>query len=114
MFPEPRVCATSEPSTVVLTGLITVEQKVSLDTRLASETIRRGDRASSQSVGRALMLVMQEDRELLPFRFALGHHRFFKEMVLNVLWQVAPNPDNGFPKCTEDQFFGFSRQFSHR
>ena len=44
------------------------------------------------------MLVMQEDRELLPFRFALGDHRFFKEMVLNVLWQVAPNPDNGFPK----------------
>ena len=85
-----------------------------LDSRLASETIGRGYCASSQSVGRALMLVMQIDRELLPFRFALGHHRFFKEMVLNVLWQGAPNPDNSFPKCTEDMFFGFSRQFSHR
>jgi hypothetical protein len=34
-------------------------------------------------------------------------------MVLNVLWQVAPNPDNSFPKCTENLFFGFIRQFSH-
>jgi hypothetical protein len=57
-----------------------------LDSRLASETIGRGYCASSQSVGCALMLVMQIDRELLPFRFALGHHRFFKKMVLNVLW----------------------------
>jgi hypothetical protein len=30
----------------------------------------------------------------------------FKKMVLNVLWQVAPNPDNSFPKCTEDLLFG--------
>jgi hypothetical protein len=69
-----------------------------LDSRLASETIGRGYCASSQSVGRALMFVMQIDRQLLPFRFALGHHRFFKKMVLNVLRQVAPNPDNSFPK----------------
>ena len=86
----------------------------SLDGSLTSEAIGRGYCASSQSVSRALMLVMQIDRELLPFRFALGHHRFFKKMVLNVLGQVAPNPDNSFPKCTEDLFFGFSRQFSHR
>ena len=85
-----------------------------LDSRLASEAIGRGYCASSQSVSRALMLVMQIDRELLPFRFALGHHRFFKKMVVNVLGQVAPNPDNSFPKCTEDLLFGFSSQFSHR
>jgi hypothetical protein len=55
------------------------------------------------------MLVMQINRELLPFRFALGHHRFFKKMVLNVLWQVAPNPENSFPGCTEESALWFQQ-----
>jgi hypothetical protein len=58
---------------------------VSRHSHLAPQTIGRGNRASFHRIGRSLMFVMQVYGELLPFRFTLGHGRFLKEMVLNVL-----------------------------
>jgi hypothetical protein len=52
---------------------------------------------------------MQIDRQLLPFGFTLRQYRFLKEMVLNVLRQIAPNPYDRFSESAKDLFLGFDR-----
>jgi len=40
------------------------------------------------------MLVVQEDRKLRSYGLALRHDRFLKQMILHVLRQGAPYPNN--------------------
>jgi hypothetical protein len=40
------------------------------------------------------MFVMQEDGKLGPYRLALRCHGLFEEMILHLLRQVAPYPNN--------------------
>ena len=47
----------------------------------------------AQRVRRARMFVMQEDGKLGGL--ALRRHRLLEEVILYVLWQVAPYPNNG-------------------
>jgi hypothetical protein len=64
---------------------------------------------SSITASCALVLLMQIDRQLLPFGFTLRQYRFLKEMVLNVLRQITPNPYNRFSESAKDLFLGFDR-----
>jgi hypothetical protein len=42
------------------------------------------------------MLVMQEDGKLRSYGFALKCHRLLKEVILHLLGQVAPYPNDSF------------------
>jgi hypothetical protein len=42
------------------------------------------------------MLVMQEDGKLRSYGFALRRHRLLEEMILHVLGQIAPYPNDSF------------------
>src|SRR5262245_673821 len=48
------------------------------------------------------MLVVQEDRELWPQRFAERPCRLFKQMMLHVVRQAAPFSDNSFAQGTRN------------
>src|ERR1700675_5006120 len=48
----------------------------------------------AERIRSASMLVMQKHRKLRSDGFALGGYRLFKQMVLNILWQVAPDSNN--------------------
>ena len=42
------------------------------------------------------MLVMQEDRKLRSYGFTLRGHRLLEYMILHLLRQIAPYPNNSF------------------
>jgi hypothetical protein len=48
----------------------------------------------AQRVRGARMLVMQEDGKLRSYGFALRRHCLIEEMILHLLGQVAPYPNN--------------------
>jgi hypothetical protein len=48
----------------------------------------------AQWVRSARMLAMQEDSKLRSNGVALRRYRFFKQMILDLLRQVAPYPNN--------------------
>jgi hypothetical protein len=65
--------------------------------QLSAETVRLLHFARiTQRVRRAIMLVMQEDGKLRSDGLALGCHRLFEELILQVLGQVTPESDNSF------------------
>ena len=47
------------------------------------------------------MLVVQEGGEMRPQRLALGRDHFLEQIVLNVMRQMAPDPDDGLPRACE-------------
>jgi hypothetical protein len=52
------------------------------------------------------MLVMQENGKLRSNGFTLRCHRLFEEMILYVLRQVAPYPNNSLTERAGELFFG--------
>ena len=49
----------------------------------------------AQWVRRARMVVMQEDGKLRSYGLALRHDGPFEEVILHLLRQIAPAPNNG-------------------
>jgi hypothetical protein len=60
----------------------------------------------AQWVRRARMLVMQENRKLRSNGLTLRCNRLFEEMILYVLRQVAPYPNNSLTERAGELFFG--------
>jgi hypothetical protein len=68
---------------------------------LASETVGLHHFARlAQRVGRARMLLMQEDRKLRSYGLTLGSHRLLKQAILHPFRQMAPAPDNSLAQGT--------------
>ena len=60
----------------------------------------------AQWVRRARMLVMQENGKLRSNGLTLRRHGLFEEMILDVLGQVAPYPNNSLTERAGELFFG--------
>src|SRR6188472_3533867 len=66
---------------------------------LAAQTVRLLHVARiAQRIKRARMLLMQKDRKRRPDGFAARRDCALEQMVLHLLWQVAPNPDDSLAK----------------
>src|SRR3954467_8986983 len=66
---------------------------------LTAQTVRLVHVARiAQRVERAWMLVMQEDRKLRSDGFAARRDRPLEQMILHLLRQVAPYPDDSLAK----------------
>jgi hypothetical protein len=68
---------------------------VNTNNALTAKAVRFGCFSGvAQWVQSLLMSVMQEDRKLRSNCFALGRHRLLEEMILHLLGQVDPYPNN--------------------
>ena len=62
---------------------------------LTPETVGPSFARVAQWVRRARMVVMQEDGKLRSYGLALRRDGLFEEVILHLLRQIAPAPNNG-------------------
>jgi hypothetical protein len=76
-------------------GLILATSSIAVTNALTAKAVRFGCFPRvAQWVQSLLMSVMQEDRKVRSNCFALRGHRLPEEMILHLLGQIAPYPNN--------------------